>query len=116
MTKEPNSSSRIRGMVARSIATAAITLGSVGALAPVAMAGGGPADGFGGCYVTWGSTGSAGHCTPAKSSGYWGNKTACNAQSDKFTETYIKKGGYVDPWGRLSCTWSVERASLLYRF
>lgn len=109
-------SSGLRSTIAKVSIVGAFASAALAGVTPPALAAG-TSGTTNGCYSTWGSTGSNAHCTnPSVSQdGNYRNYGNCYYSSDQYSGwVWFGKGSYVDGWGQVDCTFSINYSYVLY--
>ncbi|MFF7897202.1 MULTISPECIES: hypothetical protein [unclassified Streptomyces] len=116
MTEHTQPARRARNTIARVAALTGAAVATVAAIAlsaPSAMASGTSAT-LNGCYSTWGSTGSVGHCVSVTKIGQYKNRGVCTFGNEDSLWTVFRIGDSNPKWGGVECTFNIEKSYIMY--
>ncbi|MEV0484165.1 hypothetical protein AB0I69_26585 [Streptomyces sp. NPDC050508] len=113
MTEHTQPARRASNTIARVAALAGAAVAVVALAAPSAMASGTSAK-LNGCYSTWGSTGSVGHCVSVTKSGQYKNRGVCTFGNEDSLWTVFGYGESDSKWGGVECTFDIEKSYIMY--
>ncbi|MBB4794331.1 hypothetical protein [Streptomyces nodosus] len=113
MTEHTQPARRVRNTIARVAALTGAAVAAVALSAPSAMASGTSAT-LNGCYSTWGSTGSVGHCVNVSKYGQYKNRGVCTFGNEDSLWTVFRIGESNQKWGGVECTFNIEKSYIMY--
>jgi hypothetical protein len=113
MAEFNKSARRTRITIAKAAAAAALAGAAVAVAAPTALASG-TSPTLNGCYSTWGSTGSSGHCVSVTQSGQYKNRGVCTFGNEDSIWKHFGYGQSDSKWGTVECTFDIEKSYIIY--
>ncbi|MER6568678.1 hypothetical protein ABT288_21475 [Streptomyces sp. NPDC001093] len=113
MTEHTQPARRARNTIARVAALAGVAVAAVALATPSAMASG-TSPKLNGCYSTWGSTGSVGHCVKVTEAGQYKNHGVCTFGSEESLWTSFGYGESNPKWGGVECTFNISKSYIMF--
>ncbi|MFJ3306229.1 hypothetical protein ACIPSA_24545 [Streptomyces sp. NPDC086549] len=112
MTEHTQPARRVRNTIARVAALAGVAVAAVALATPSAMAG--TSAKLNGCYSTWGSTGSVGHCARVTTTGNFKNRGVCTFGNEDSLWEFFGAGESHPKWGGVECTFDIEKSFIMF--
>ncbi|WP_159039717.1 hypothetical protein [Streptomyces sp. TP-A0356] len=113
MTEHTQPARRARTTITRVAAFTGAAIAAVALSAPSAMASG-TSPRLNGCYSTWGSTGSVGHCVSVTVAGQYKNRGVCTFGNEDSIWTVFGYGASNPKWGGVECTFDISKSYIMY--
>ncbi|KUN78298.1 hypothetical protein AQJ66_31700 [Streptomyces bungoensis] len=113
MTEHTQPVRQARNTIARVTALAGVVIAAVALATPSALASG-TSPKLNGCYSTWGSTGSVGHCVKVTKNGQYKNRGECTFGKEDSLWTDFWIGDSNPKWGGVECTYNISKSYIMY--
>ncbi|MGJ5754783.1 hypothetical protein FB563_2970 [Streptomyces puniciscabiei] len=113
MTEHTQPARRARTTITRVAALTGAAIAAVALSTPAALASG-TSPKLNGCYSTWGSTGSVGHCARVTETGQYKNRGVCTFGNEDSIWTVFYSGESHPKWGGVECTFDIEKSYIMF--